>query len=218
LTFAVASLAAPKSPATIVNSKEWKVRRAPEKEEEYIGDVSYRAGPTSLRADWALYRHAGDSWQARGRVRLEQRLSSGELVSAQGEEASFLPKTRRGSLTSREGVGFLRRPPEGEPDQGWAGRLDWEGQERISLTGGVRLWGPRYQAWAKRADYQESGPAPSLTLSGGRPVLRKLAGEWLGAVKADRVTAFENPRRISAEGKARGWIQFPEAAALPGFP
>lgn len=209
-------LAASESPRVaggVVRSREWKVRRAPEKEEEFSGDVSYRGSETLIRADWALYRHASESWRARGKVRIERKLASGDLVAAEGEEALYDQKSRKGSLWGPGRVSFKRSPPEGDPDLGEAGRVDWTGREKVVLTGEVRLWGPRLEAWAERAEYDRT--AGSLALSGGRPVLRKLEGwgpageDWTGAVKAEGITATESPRRLSADGKAAGWLRFP---------
>lgn len=190
----------------LVSSREWKVRRAPEKEEEFIGDVRYRNAESAVAADWALYRHATQSWRARGHVGIEHKLPSGDKVSAKGSEATYDQRTRNGSLSSPERVEFTRTPLEGEPDHGVASRADWEGRERMTLAGLVHVWGPRLETWSDRAEFDHA--AGTIRLTGGRPVLRKLEGEWTGAVQADEVRASEKPRRLSAEGKARGWIEF----------
>ena len=53
-----------------------------------------------------------------------------------------------------------------------------------------------------------------LTLNGGRPVLRKVEGEWTTALKADEVVATESPRRIEARGRVQGWMIFKDRAKL----
>ncbi len=197
-----------------VTSKEWKVTRSPERVEEFTGDVRYRAGADDLRADWALYKHEPDLWQARGRVRLAHALSSGDVVKASGERAAWDRKTGRGRLTSDSGVDFTRVPVDGEPDLGHAGRAEWLGQEEVTLDEGMHVWGPRLEAWSDRGVYSRGGSR--LDLSGGRPVLVKRAaweGEdedraWRGAVKADAIAAFERERAVSADGHAAGWIEF----------
>ena len=73
----------------VVRSKEWLVRRAPQREEEFVGDVSYHQGPSVLTADWALLRHALRLWKARGRVKLVQMLKSGDRVEVMGEKAEY---------------------------------------------------------------------------------------------------------------------------------
>ena len=202
----------------VVRSKEWKVRRGADKEEEFSGDVSYRGEGAAVRADWALYRHASETWRARGGVRVERTLASGETVEAAGDEALYDQKSQKGSLWAARRVTFRRAPAEGPPDEGEAGRVEWTGRDRVLLKGGVHVWGPRLEAWADEAEY-ERGAAARLALSGGRPVLRKLGGwgpaadDWTGAVKADAITARESPRGISADGKAAGWIVFPKSRA-----
>lgn len=194
----------------VVQSDEWKVRRSPEKEEEFIGDVRYRGGENSFSADWALLRHGPQLWRARGRVRIERRMESGDLLVATGDEGLYDQKTGEGSLTSQKAVELRRTPPEGDADFATARRLEWTGKERAVLSGEVHAWGPRLEAWSDRARYD--GDQGALRLSGGRPVLRKLEpapGGWTGAVKADEITAYRDGRRLLADGKALGWIEFP---------
>jgi len=197
----------------VVRSKEWRIRRSPEKEEEFLGDVSYRAADTAVSADWALYSHAARKWRARGHVAAERRLPSGDVVSAQGEEAVYDQASGKGSLTAKDRVLLERKLPPGEPDHGSAAKLQWEGRQKALLSGGVHVWGPRVETWSNEASYDQS--SGRLTLSGGRPVLRKLEGDWTGAVKADEITGWESPRRLEADGKTRGWVEFP-AQAPPG--
>ena len=47
-----------------------------------------------------------------------------------------------------------------------------------------------------------------LALNGGRPVLRKMEGEWTTALKADEIVATETPQRIEARGRVKGWMIF----------
>ncbi|MBI3553282.1 MAG: hypothetical protein HY077_12375 [Elusimicrobia bacterium] len=204
---------------SVVSSKEWKVRRGAEKEEEFIGDVRYRSGRTIFTSDWALFKHATQAWQAKGKVRVESLLEDGDSMAAQGDQAVFSQQTEKGGLTGKDGVEFTRTPRDEEPDHGRSARLEWEGKNRVAAVDGVRLWGPRLEAWADRADYDRfSG---DLKLSGHRPVLLKLPGfdesssDWVGALQGDSVNAYQNPRRLTADGKARGWLDFTEKRAHP---
>jgi len=207
----------------VVRSKEWVVRRKPHREEEFIGDVSYRSGPDHFNSDWALYRAETQAWQARGRIRMQRGLKSGDIVVANGEAAQYDQKMKRGSLVGAHGgpVTFERIVSTGSPDFGSARRLDWTGRQSARLTGGVHIWGPRIELWGQEAAYTagvvSTAAAPSargeegtLAVSGGRPVLRLLQGDWTGAVQADRLTGKQNPDRLYADGKARGWIRFKE--------
>jgi hypothetical protein len=215
-TFALAEKPSPIA-GGIVSSDEWKVRRLPLMEEEFIGHVRYRSAQNVLRSDWALYQHESQSWKARGAVAIEHKLASGELLEARGEEASFSQKTQQGSLTAPASVDFKRIPPLEEPDYGQAGRVDWKGQEIIALSGGVHIWGPRLEAWSHRADW-EAGTR-RLRLWGGQPVLRKIAGSWVGAIQADEISATDKPassagfsrRLVEASGGAKGWLEFTES-------
>lgn len=195
--------------ASVVSSDEYQIRRLPEKEEEFIGNVRYRGGSDFVRADWALYRHARGTWEARGNVRVEHRLESGDLVEARGARARYETRSRKGHLVGPAGrpVEFVRRPGDGIPDYAVADRLEWE-DRRYHLLSNVHTWGPWIEAWSDRADIEASAGKPSgVLLSGGRPVLRKLEGEWTGAVKADEIRGT-GPRRLSADGGVQGWILF----------
>ncbi|MCX5793929.1 MAG: hypothetical protein NTY77_00350 [Elusimicrobia bacterium] len=194
----------------VVRSKEWVIRRAPHREEEFIGDVSYHKGPSLLTSDWALFRHEPQLWDARGHVRLEHTLKSGDRIEVLGDTAHFDQNTGRGRLLPpKDGlVAYSRTPLEGAPDSGSAKRIDWEGQEHIRLTGRVHVWGSRLALWGDQADY-EAG-AGKLTVTGGRPVVQVLQGDWTGAVQGDQVTALQKPDRVQADGRTRGWIKFKE--------
>ncbi|MFA6004395.1 MAG: hypothetical protein WC881_10035 [Elusimicrobiota bacterium] len=192
--------------AGVVRSREWLIRRAPQREEEFVGDVSYHKGPNSMSADWALLRHEPQIWQARGHVRMEHMLKSGDRIEVMGERAQFDQKNGQGWLIGPSGVTFQRIPRDGPPDQGSAVRLDWEGDQTARLSGNVHAWGPRLEMWGEQADFDvaQSG----VRLSGGRPVLRVLEGDWTGAVQADTVAAKDKPASIHAEGRTQGWIRF----------
>jgi len=194
----------------VVRSKEWVIRRTPHREEEFVGEVSYRKGPSLLTSDWALFRHEPQTWDARGHVRLQQGLKSGDRIEISGETAHYDQKSSRGHLLGPKGglVSYSRTPMEGAPDSGSAKRLDWEGQERVLLMGQVRVWGPRGALWGDQADYDtEEG---KLTVTGGRPVVHVLQGDWTGAVQGDKVVALQKPDRVQADGRTQGWIQFKE--------
>lgn len=195
--------------ASVVESREYVIRRAPEKEEEFIGNVRYRRGSDFVRADWALYRHETKTWEARGDVRIERGLAGGDVVEIRGARARYDAGSRKGRLVGPGGrpVELSRKPLEGEPDFGVADRLEWK-DGRFHLISNVHAWGPRIEAWSDRADIdQVAGSPASVRLTGGRPVLRKLEGEWIGAVKADEIWGLE-PRRLKAFGGVQGWILF----------
>ena len=198
----------------LVRSREWLIRRAPRREEEFLGDVSYRSGPDFFQSDWALFRHETQSWQARGQVRMEHLFVSGDRVDVRGQRAEFDQGSGRGQLLPAPGerITFTRRPAAGEPDHGSAGRVDWQGRSLIHLEGGIRVWGPRLDLRGGRGVYaSESG---ELKVSGGRPVLRVLEGDWTGAVQADVVTGRRDPDSLRADGKATGWIRFKDKDKL----
>lgn len=211
------SFAAEKTMASVVSSKEWVVRRAPSREEEFRGDVRYKAGGNEFTSDWALYKHEGQLWRARGSVVVRHTLSSGDVVTGRGDEARYDQKHERGEVTAKGRVGFTREPAEGgEPDRGEGGRLTWAGRESASLEDGAHVWGPRLEGWADRAEYD--GPKGAMTLSGGRPVLVKgegLGTDWVGAVKADEITADREARKLSADGRVKGWLEFRELPERP---
>ncbi len=193
----------------VVRSKEWLVRRAPQREEEFIGEVSYRQGPRILTADWALLRHATQIWNARGHVKLDETLKSGDRIAINGEEAQYDQKTKRGWLIGAHGgpISFQRLPVAGPPpDEGTAQRLEWEGQERAHLSGGVHVGGPRAELWGGAADYDALQQV--LTVSQDRPVLHVMEGGWTGAVQGTTLAALQNPDRFQADGQTHGWIKF----------
>lgn len=74
-------------------------------------------------------------------------------------------------------------------------------------------WGPRLDFAADSAEYQES-PDRRLTLSGGRPVLRKIDADWSTALKADAIVAYASSRRVSAAGRVKGWMVFKDEKKL----
>lgn len=208
---------AAQTPAAVVRSKEWVIKRSPTREDEFIGDVRYQAGPTKLTADWARYRHDSKLWAARGAVALTRALSDGSSAHASGASASFDEKARSGALLPAGSalVQFERRPVDGsESDRAEGERLEWDGEHAARLTGRVRVWGPRVRARAERADYA-AGPAERrVDLRGGRPVLEKAAGpDWTGALRADSASAVEasgakDAARVSADGNVVGWLRF----------
>jgi len=200
--------AAGKTAAAVVRSKEWVIRRGEKREEEFVGDVRYDSAGTRLNADWALFKHASRAWQARGNVRLHKTLRNGDQISAHGERAAHDEVSQTGTLDPAPGrlVDFMRTPVEGDPDRGEGGRLSWEGDSIVTLFGASRIWGPRLELWSDAARYERAGKR--LILSGGRPVLHKIEGEWTTALKADHIVATEDPRRIEATGKVKGWLIF----------
>lgn len=213
-----ASAAAPSAPASIaggvVRSKEWVIRRGASKEEEFIGDVRYQSAGTRLTSDWALFRHADRTWQARGAVFVRRETSDGSVLEARGQKAGHDMDTKRGFLEPAPGekVRFTRTSPGLEPDHGVAGRVAWNGESRVTMSYGARVWGPRLELASDEAVYEKA--QGRLVLKGGRPVLRKVEGEWTTALKADEVVATELPRRIEAQGRVKGWMIFRDRETL----
>lgn len=195
---------------SVVRSKEWVVRRGANKEEEFIGDVRYDSAGTRLSCDWALFKHRDRSWRARGHVLFRQRLSDGSTVMAYGEQAGHDLNSKRGYLEPAPGarVAFTRTPPGEAPDHGESGRISWDAERRVTMSAGTKVWGPRLELAADEAVYELTDDR--LTLGGGRPVLRKVSGEWTTALKADEVVAFKSSRRLEARGAVRGWLVFHE--------
>ena len=196
----------------VVSSKEWRVKRGAEKEEEFTGDVRYRTGPSVIRSDWALYKHEAQTWRLRGRVRVDRTMDSGDKVQAAGDDAFLRMKDRSGWLTDKDLVTFRREPADGGgADEGHGRRLEWQGRDRAALIGEARLWGPRLETWSDRIDYDDA--SGEILLSGGRPVLRKYANwsaedDWTGALKGDRVRAWQARRALAADGGVVGWLEF----------
>lgn len=207
------SSAAP-TPAAVVRSKEWVIRRGANREEEFIGDVRYSGGGVRLNSDWALYKHASRTWQARGGVRLERTLAGGDVVSARGDRATHDESTQSGALETAPGrrVEFERVPVSGPPDHGEGDHLSWQNGEQVTISGGARVWGPRLALWSDVARYHRA--SKRLDLEGGRPVLYKIEGEWTTALKAEDIAATEDPRRITASGKVVGWLIFKDKTKL----
>ena len=195
---------------SVVRSREWIVRRGASREEEFVGEVRYDAAGSHFSSDWALFRQESRDWSARGNVVLRKDLDDGDVVTGRGGSVRYNEATRSGTLEPAPGarVEFVRAPADGEPDRGESARLDWEGESWAALGGGVRVWGPRLQAWADSARYEF--PARALLLRGGRPVARKVDedGGWTTALKADRIDATYSPRRIEARGGVKGWLVF----------
>lgn len=199
---------------SVVRSKEWVIRRGAQKEEEFKGDVRYDSAGTRMTSDWALFRHGDKTWQARGAVRLSRTTQDGVVFEGAGERAGHDQVSQRGYLEPAPGgrVTFSRRPPGEEPDRGEAGRVSWAGEGRVMMTAGARVWGPRLELAADEAVYEKS--AGRLTLDGGRPVLRKIEGEWTTALKADSIVATDAPRRVEARGRVKGWMIFKDEKKL----
>lgn len=194
--------------SSLVSSDEVRIRRSPTKIEEFIGHVRYRARSNLMQANWALYDHATQVWSARGALLAEHRFINGDRLQVMGDRASYNMASQRGELLGPRGkpVDLLLTGADGQKDFGSAGRLEWQGRNRISLLDSAHFWGAKIESWADRADL---APAErSIKLTGGRPVLRNFDGAWAGAVKADRITALDGPRRINADGGVRGWIEF----------
>lgn len=204
----------PKTPlaGAVVKSDEWIVRREPRKEEEFIGHVSYRKGPTQLAADHALFRHDSRLWTLEGSVRAEHRFPSGDRVELRGDRSQYSLSSQSGQLSAAGSRPIeMDHFSEGQIHKGLAGSAAWS-RSALELRRDVSLEGPRLDAWAQAADLDLFTRV--LTLSGARPVLYPRLGAWLGAIKADRITAnrllssHEPTWTLSAEGQVTGWLQF----------
>ncbi len=211
---------------SLVKSKEWRMRREPQKEEEFIGDVRYWTYSHRVRADWALFRHADQVWEATGAIKAEYHLPRGQgLLEAWGERTRFNQLSRTGTLQGaelkeggREPVRLALTSDAAGREDGRAGLLSWEVDRWARLEGDVEVRGPRLDLWTDRADYDWK--SPGIRLTGGRPVLVKKFGEWSGALRGDSIVARDSPRagspaarQVWAEGSVKGWILFPPAAA-----
>ncbi len=193
---------------SVVQSREWIVHRGPHESEEFKGDVRYHAGPNVMKADWALYEHGGKLWHLKGHVQARRTLDSGDIITAEGDKAFYDGVSQKGWLTGENGVLLSRRPADGAaPDHAVAERLDWRGKEEAELSGGVHSYGPRLETWSDTARYLAAGR--EAIFSGGRPVVRKIFGNWTGALKADEIKTFDSPRRMTADGAVVGWIELP---------
>ncbi len=202
---------------SVVRSKEWANRRGANKEEEFIGDVRYESAGTRLTSGWALFTHANRTWQARDAVFLRRTTADGTVFEARGQKARHEEESKQGFLEPAPGehVLFTRTPPGLEPDHGESGRVSWKGESQVTFSSGVKVWGPRLELAADEAVYEK--PLGRLTLNGGRPVLRKIEGEWTTALKADEIVATESPRRIEARGGVKGWLIFKDRDKLKEF-
>ncbi len=117
--------------------------------------------------------------------------------------------------------GVLASGSAGAIEEAWIGRLEQgagEGGELVEALRRLRAAGKKTLAAsllelaADEAVYERSDGR--LTLNGGRPILRKVEGEWTTALKADGITATEAPRRVSARGHVKGWMIFKDRAKL----
>jgi hypothetical protein len=199
---------------SVVRSKEWVIRRGANKEEEFIGNVRYESAGTRLTSDWALFKHADRTWLARGSVFLRREAADGTVFEGTGAKAGHDEESKFGFLEPAPGelVHFTRTPPGLEPDRGESGRVSWNGENHVTLSAGAKVWGPRLELAADEAVYEKK--EGRLTLNGGRPVLRKIEGEWTTALKADSVVATEAPRRVEARGRVKGWMIFKDKDKL----
>lgn len=202
---------------TTVRSREYVIRRAPRKQEEFIGDVAYRRGDRSVKADWALFDHEAESWRSRGRLRAEDQLKDGSLLALEGEEAAHSLQSGLGELKPKEGGRvLLTRTASGfAAGHASARRLLWDEKAgTVRLLDDVRVESAFGDASARSALYRHADR--SLTLTGGRPFAAPRQPGWTAAVQADAIRATEQPEVLSASGTVRGWLHFvkePEAEA-----
>jgi len=203
-----------------IHSEDYALKRKDGVVEEWTGKVYYHEYERDVWSDWAEHRKDDDLWTLRGHDRAIWRLKDKTTLEAKGHEARHDSEREAGTLRPLPGrrLEFFRQRPEFlEPDRGEAERLGWDMRvHRMTLEGAVKTWGPSGETWSDRADFDTE--RRRLDLSGGRPVLAAGASDWDGAVQADRVSAADNPRVVTADGKVRGWIVFRDRPEkLKGF-
>lgn len=214
-----------------VRSDRYQIRREPHAVEELSGDVVYRGGGRTLRADWALYDHKTRLLRARGDIRAEERLPDGGRLAVRGERGAYDAGSGAGRVlgASPDGSVSLERfgPDGGATGRGGGLELAFNSRsEEASLAGGA--W---FESWAcegsaplpaEERRCRLSGKAGRITglrgegeavLEGRRPVLAAVRPRWSVALQADRIQAREGTaekHRVRATGDARGWIHLPE--------
>jgi hypothetical protein len=124
-------------------------------------------------------------------------------VTLAGDPPRCVRDSREGSPGPDARVTELLAPPPS------GAREDFKFWDAESAAFSARAcpWGPRSEFWADHAHYEEF-PERRLTLDGGQAALRKRDDDWSTALKADRFVATGSPRRITAQGKVKGWLQF----------
>jgi len=212
---------------SVVRSRDYVIRRAPRKQEEFIDDVSYRRGERSARADWALYDHESQTWTLRGRVHGEDRSKDGTLLSVEGQEAIHNVKAGVGELRPPPDTGLVhltrkwlrtvsrqKGPGSSElvsstaTDHASGRKLLWnEKAGTVRLEGNVRIDSPLGEAAGGIAVYRQA--ERSLTMTENRPYVVPREEGWLAAAQADEIRATEQPQKIRARGSVRGWLYFP---------
>jgi lipopolysaccharide export system protein LptA len=207
-----------KSPlmGAVIASDHWTVeRKGGKKIEIFTGNVRYRRKNRSLYSDWVMQDHQSQILTARGNVRAQDTFDSGEILFAQGHKAEHNIRTEKGFLIGASETDFVhlkRTVPGSNPENGTARRMEWDGPSGVLwLIGDVHLQGSQGEAWAQKAHYTRS--ERKIVLEQARPVLKAQEPTWSGAVQADRITGLDNPKRVLAEGKARGWVYFPNRNA-----
>ncbi len=204
---------APSLAGSFVRSKEWVIRRKPEKIEEFIGDVRYWTTGRMARADWARFRHADRTWQLRGNILLQYSLPGEDgVIQAEGHHGRYDQNKELGSLRGKDGgkIEFKRTSKEDGDHFGTAGLFEWKMGKSASLSGGVHVWGPVFESWSDRMEFDWEDDV--ILLNGGRPVLRYSAPAWTGAFQGESIAAEQGREGgadiLSAEKRVRGWIRF----------
>ena len=211
---------------SVVRSREYVVRRAPHKQEEFIDEVTYRRGERSARADWALFDHEAQTWTLRGHVHGEDRSKDGSLLTVEGHEAVHNVKAGVGDIrpSAQEGIVRLTRTwlrtesrrkgaaseviTSTATDHASARKLLWnEKTGVVRLEGDVRIDSPLGEAAGGVAVYRRA--ERTLTLTENRPYVVPREEGWLAAAQADEIRGTEEPQKIRAQGSVRGWLYFP---------
>ena len=145
----------------------------------------------------------------RGNAYAARKLSSGELLEAWADRGQYLFESQTGHAESdgKIPVRFRRTSSSGTVLDGWSERAIWKGPEKaLLLEGAVRLNGSSETARSHTALY--SLPEKSLYLTGGPPVLKYKTQDFLGSVQAEAIHLRPDEGRLTATGRAHGWVHF----------
>ncbi|MDE2141686.1 MAG: hypothetical protein KGJ84_04670 [Elusimicrobia bacterium] len=136
------------------------------------------------------------------RAEADGRVAGWLLAQSTASSAGDPPRCLRGTRDGSPGpdARVSERLAAGDEAGFWAA-------EEVAFASRACPWGPRAEFWADRARYEEDR-GQRLTLTGGQAALRKRDDDWSTALKADRFVATNSPRRVVADGKVRGWLQF----------
>ncbi|OGS04587.1 MAG: hypothetical protein A3G41_03440 [Elusimicrobia bacterium RIFCSPLOWO2_12_FULL_59_9] len=185
-----------------IRSDQWVIRRK-EKEEEFIGNVSFQSEQAQVSSDWALIRDE-QIFSARGHLHIEKKIAENERLELWGDEGVY--SETEGKARAEGNLRFLHSAA-GAFRSGAADKALWDGGlQQLTLTGRVRLTGPDYSAWSRQAVYDR--PTGEIALEGGRPVVRAQDRDWTSEIQAEYILLDLRRQRIAARGQVHGWINF----------